>query len=540
MASFSGSSPFISHSLTRPNHFSASSSQTPPPPPQNLPSQPPHSPTPIQQLSTSSSEQPPTPVKAEQQKPSKTKTKADSTDWIASTLTRRFGIGAGLAWAAFLTVGVVSEQIKTRLEVSQQESNTRNVEKEEEVVLPNGIRYCELRVGGGATPRPGDLVVIDLKGKVEGSGLVFVDTYEREKKPLALVVGSKQPYSKGVCEGIEYVMRSMKAGGKRRVVVPPSLGFGENGADLGPGLQIPPFATLDYIIEVGYQLLFFIVTALLKFDKVTDFAGSTNFVILAILTLVVKGSWHFRQVVLSLLVIIWGLRLGFFLLMRILQWGEDRRFDEIRGNLGKLAVFWIFQAMWVWTVSLPVTVANASNRMPLIQAADIIGWIMWFVGFSVEAAADQQKLTFKSSPQNRGKWCNVGLWKYTRHPNYFGEIFLWWGVFVASTPVLEGAEWLVILGPIFLTLLLLFISGIPLLEKSADKKFGNIDEYRLYKRSTSPLIPLPPVIYKNLPLWFKTTFLFEFPLYSRNLPREKPNWCRTSWVERRSDGLKIG
>lgn len=147
-------------------------------------------------------------------------------------------------------MGVVSEQIKTRLEVSQQESNTRNVEKEEEVVLPNGIRYYELRVGGGASPRAGDLVVIELKGKVEGSGQVFVDTFEREKKPLALVVGSRQPYSKGVCEGIEYVLRSMKAGGKRRVLVPPSLGFGENGADLGPGLQIPPFATLDYIIEV--------------------------------------------------------------------------------------------------------------------------------------------------------------------------------------------------------------------------------------------------------------------------------------------------
>lgn len=231
-------------------------------------------------------------------------------------------------------------------------------------------------------------------------------------------------------------------------------------------------------------------------------------------------------------------------LIRILQWGEDRRFDEMRNNIGKLAIFWIFQvfylsllpdfvrpncvllvlwrtklfdswsnliflqAVWVWTVSLPVTVVNASNRTPSLQAQDIIGWIIWFVGFAVEATADQQKLTFKSSPQNRGKWCNAGLWKYTRHPNYFGEvsvemafnatnlelmlhwtrfqnvfflafmlsnfewnfdkccaqIFLWWGVFVASTPVLKGAEWLVILGPIFLTLLLLFISGIPMLE----------------------------------------------------------------------------
>uniref|UniRef100_A0A6N2L294 Uncharacterized protein n=1 Tax=Salix viminalis TaxID=40686 RepID=A0A6N2L294_SALVM len=178
----------------------------------------------------------------------------------------------------------------------------------------------------------------------------------------------------------------------------------------------------------------------------------------------------------------------------VTEWGEDRRFDEMRSNLGKLAVFWIFQAVWVWTVSLPVTVVNGIDRDPSVQAADIIGWIMWSVGVSFEATADQQKLTFKNAPENRGKWCNVGLWNISRHPNYFGEILLWWGIFVASTPVLEGSEWLVILGPIFLTLLLLFVSGIPLLEQSADKKFGNVAAYRVYKRTTSPLIPLPPAV----------------------------------------------
>ncbi|GMJ13517.1 hypothetical protein HRI_005020900 [Hibiscus trionum] len=253
------------------------------------------------------------------------------------------------------------------------------------------------------------------------------------------------------------------------------------------------FLALTAIVTVGYQLIFFIITALLKFDKVTDFAGSTNFVIIAVLTLVIKGSWHFRQVILTLLVVIWGLRLGLFLLMRILQWGEDRRFDEMRSNLGRLAIFWIFQAVWVWTVSLPVTVVNASDRDPSVQAADIIGWIMWSLGISIEATADQQKLSFKNSPENRGRWCNVGLWKYSRHPNYFGEIFLWWGIFVASAPILEGAEWLVILGPIFLTLLLLFVSGLPMLEESADKKFGNVAAYRIYKKTTSPLIPLPQI-----------------------------------------------
>lgn len=280
------------------------------------------------------------------------------------------------------------------------------------------------------------------------------------------------------------------------------------------------FLALTAIVTVGYQFFFFVITALLKFDKVTDFAGSTNFIILAVLTLVLKGSWNFRQVILSLLVIIWGLRLGAFLLMRILKWGEDKRFDNMRTNLGKLAVFWIFQAVWVWSVSLPLTIVNASDRTPSLQAVDIIGWIMWSVGIIVEAIADQQKLVFKGSAENRGKWCNVGLWKYSRHPNYFGEILLWWGIFVASTPVLEGTEWFVILGPVFLTLLLLFLSGIPLLEESADKKFGNVPGYRQYKKVTSPLILLPPVIYGNLPQWFKATFVFEFPFYSRNLPAE--------------------
>ncbi|KAM3294571.1 hypothetical protein ACQJBY_037457 [Aegilops geniculata] len=237
------------------------------------------------------------------------------------------------------------------------------------------------------------------------------------------------------------------------------------------------FLALTALVTVGYQLVFFIITALLRFDKVTDFAGSTNFVIIAVLVAALKGTWHFRQIVLTVLVIIWGLRLAVFLLMRILQWGEDKRFDEMRANLGKLAVFWTFQAVWVWTVSLPVTIVNASSRNPSIEARDIIGWIMWAIGLAVEAIADQQKLKFKNSPSNRGKWCNVGLWSYTRHPNYFGE-------------------------------------------SSADKRFGRSEEYRTYKKTTSPLIPLPPVVYGALPDWFKVAFLLELPLYNPGPERD--------------------
>ncbi|KAM7268822.1 hypothetical protein ACFE04_010988 [Oxalis oulophora] len=229
-----GSPPlFPSHPLTRTRHLYSSSRSEPPTPP----SQPPPVPPEPLRITSDDQQQPVSATKQQQPKAAtnpKT-TSVDSTDWIASSLTRRFGLGAGLAWAGFLAFGVISEQIKTRLEVSSQEANTRDVEKQEEIVLPNGIRYTELRVGGGASPRTGDLIVVNLKGQVEETGEVFVDTFNGETnkpKALALVMGSR-PYSKGMCEGLEYVLRSMKAGGKRRVIVPPNHGFGEEGPVFG-------------------------------------------------------------------------------------------------------------------------------------------------------------------------------------------------------------------------------------------------------------------------------------------------------------------
>lgn len=241
MAAFFSPSTFLSHQISRTNYV-FSSKQTPPNQPQPSQSQ---NPTPPQQLNTAAADT----AKVQKQKRSTSSSVVESTDWIASSLTRRFGLGAGLAWAGFLATGVLSEQIKTRFEVSQEVANTRDVEKEEEVVLPNGIRYYDQRVGGGASPRTGDLVVINVKGKVEGSDEAFVDTFRDGGKPLALVMGSR-PYNRGICDGLDYVLRTMKAGGKRKVIIPPYLCFGEEGADLGSGLLVPPSATLEYIIQV--------------------------------------------------------------------------------------------------------------------------------------------------------------------------------------------------------------------------------------------------------------------------------------------------
>ncbi|GLJ13755.1 hypothetical protein SUGI_0219540 [Cryptomeria japonica] len=184
-----------------------------------------------------------------EKKESRQRMQADSTDWIASSLTRRFGLGAGLAWFGILAFGVVSEQIKTRLEVSQEQQNIRDVESTQEVILPNGIKYVDLRIGGGPSPRTGDLVVISLQGKIKSTGYVFVDTFSGRKSSLAFLFGIR-PYTKGICEGLEYAIKTMKTGGKRRAVIPPERGFGKTGAYLDGDILIPPEATLEYVVEL--------------------------------------------------------------------------------------------------------------------------------------------------------------------------------------------------------------------------------------------------------------------------------------------------
>ncbi|CAN0891490.1 Peptidyl-prolyl cis-trans isomerase FKBP17-2, chloroplastic [Linum grandiflorum] len=153
------------------------------------------------------------------------------------TSTRRFGLGAaGISWAAFLASRIVSNK------------KTKDMEKEGVVTLPNGIRYYDMEIGAGECPREGDLVVMNLKGNVVGGsdGEEIVDT-----KAMAMVVTGSRPYSKGMCEGVEHVVRSMKAGGVRKVIVPPSFGFGVHGADFGPlSRKISPSSTLEYIVEV--------------------------------------------------------------------------------------------------------------------------------------------------------------------------------------------------------------------------------------------------------------------------------------------------
>ena len=168
------------------------------------------------------------------------------------------------------------------------------------------------------------------------------------------------------------------------------------------------------LVTLGYQLTFFFITWTFKFDTVTDLAGGSNFVLVALLALFLKQTFYIRQLVLTSAVVIWGTRLSGFLFYRIIVWGEDRRFDEHRKNFGQLAAFWTFQFLWVWVVTLPVTLVNSNPNDFALGLLDYIGWTMWALGFAFEAVADQQKFYFKQDPSNRGKWCAVGVWGWSR------------------------------------------------------------------------------------------------------------------------------
>ncbi len=188
---------------------------------------------------------------------------------------------------------------------------------------------------------------------------------------------------------------------------------------------------------------------------------------------------------------LWAFRLGTYLFTRIHKIKVDHRFDQMRDNPLRFLNFWLLQAVTVAVVLLPVAASVAvpeqARRFGVLELAAVM---LWLAGFGIEAISDAQKSAFKNSGQPG--FISGGLWRYSRHPNYFGEALLWWTLFIYVLPVLSGALHLAVIGPLFITLPLLFVSGIPLLEKSADAKYGSDPAYADYKRRTSIFIPLPP------------------------------------------------
>ena len=267
-----------------------------------------------------------------------------------------------------------------------------------------------------------------------------------------------------------------------------ALAGSQNGATLG---NLPVFGivvALAYVI----QWLVFIPAYIYQTEKYFDITGSITYITVTGVALCYTRysvDLDARSILIAALVIVWAIRLGTFLFSRIRKAGKDDRFDELKPNFFRFLNVWTIQGLWVTFTAAAALVAITSATRKYLDAFAVIGALVWVIGFVIEVTADAQKSRFNADPANKGKFIRTGLWSRSRHPNYFGEIVLWIGIAIIAIPVLQGWQWVAMISPLFVTLLLTRVSGVPLLEKKSDKKWGGQADYEEYKKNTPVLIP---------------------------------------------------
>ena len=237
------------------------------------------------------------------------------------------------------------------------------------------------------------------------------------------------------------------------------------------------------------QWVAFVPAYVARTEHFYDLVGSVTY--LAVITLAfVTGEQQGRAILLAVLVATWALRLGIFLFLRIRRAGADRRFDEIKQSWSRFLIAWTLQGLWVFLTAIAAITALCAADPSPTGWLDLVGTIIWIVGFGIEVAADRQKSAFRR--RNTDGFVSEGLWAWSRHPNYFGEILLWFGIAVLALSDLTGWQLVALVSPAFVSLLLLKISGVPMLEARADERWGDDPAYQDYRRRTPILIPRPP------------------------------------------------
>jgi steroid 5-alpha reductase family enzyme len=241
----------------------------------------------------------------------------------------------------------------------------------------------------------------------------------------------------------------------------------------------------------AWMNMMFLIAVIMKRNDIVDIAWGLGFIMVAVLSLLLVPGFHWRRCYVSLLVVIWGLRLAIHILMRNRGKREDFRYAKWRKDWGRnwalrsyLQVF-LLQGFFILTITYPLIIISQSV-LDGPNLLDIFGGLVWLTGFFFEAVGDAQLLAFKKDPASKGKIMITGLWRYTRHPNYFGESAMWWGIWIILLSNRFG--YLGILSPVIITILLRYVSGVPMLEK----KYQNDPLFQDYAIRTSAFIPLPP------------------------------------------------
>ena len=263
---------------------------------------------------------------------------------------------------------------------------------------------------------------------------------------------------------------------------------GIGGDPFGPVSVFAVCGALAFLVN----WLAFIPAAIKKTEHFYDLTGGITYITVVIVAVLLSSPLDLRSMIVAAMVLFWSIRLASFLFMRISRAGKDSRFDEMKHKPWNFLLAWTLQGLWVLlTAACALAIISNGNRVPL-GTIGYIGIAVWAIGITIEIVADRQKSAFRADPANKGRFISTGLWAWSRHPNYFGEIVLWTGMAIIALPVLQGWQWATLISPVFVFFLLTKVSGVPLLEKAADERWGGEEDYETYKQNTPVLFMKPP------------------------------------------------
>lgn len=238
--------------------------------------------------------------------------------------------------------------------------------------------------------------------------------------------------------------------------------------------------------------LLFLPSYLFQTEHYFDLCGSLTYLALVSCAFLFNPNFDSRSLLLAALVAVWAIRLGTFLFLRVKRAGGDGRFDSLKPRFSRFWMTWSLQALWVFVTLSCALAAMTSTEEVSLGVCALVGSLLWILGFSLEVVADAQKSSFRGHPANRHRFIESGLWAWSRHPNYLGEIALWLGIAIVAFPVLSGWQYATLIAPIFVFILLTRISGVPMLEARGRKKWGMEPAYLDYLNRTPRLILRPP------------------------------------------------